>query len=743
MKEELMAYFQTKGHDVCNLEKLALSELTNFVYETISDRKQLDQSGFAYVTQLENEHASQIRDDLKAIDLKNIFWPEVFCEYLNAEEKKKSHGEVFTPKDIVEFMLFRIAKHTTFKNKRVCDLASGNGAILYEIAKKYKSYQSVEGVDIQPFSARLSFVNSCLARPEQQEKISIRSFDSILNQELFSEPYDIIVSNPPYIGQKNNKELFEPLKCHKFWSEHYTSKSDYLYFFIIQSINMCSPGGIVCLITTQYWLTATKADKLRQYIATHADILEIHDFDKIRIFKNASGQENLIIILRKKNDMKEISKNKVSHFLYDNDWVAKNQEKWMSKKGISSAIDSAKGNKDLGKYNGLFELNLVNLTTEELKGSPWYFTKTLSDIKKKEENISLGDFLIVQPGIQTGSDKVNKKNRFVKENQQYLENLGINIGDGIYVLTKDEIETFKLNSKEKKIIKPFFKVGQINEFGVIKKETNYLIHVEFIDKIEDYPNIEKHLSKFKKILSCRFKTYALINNEKIGKWWKLVGARPDIPYEGEKILNPSRAKKPYFIYSNKIFYSSMDVFYSYQKNDESKQIPLKFVCAYLNSKSSKNYLERNCKKKGIKYELYKEPISNIPFQDPLNIDERDIELIAGIYSTKKKSGYEYYEGSGTWVKKAGLYDFALSLHSKINNISHRNSLKNISNLHEYTSNDMEFDDYGVLLDCFSALSKKDYEYLDLCVEKRRSPSKKYQLNLIAIDYVINKILEKY
>ncbi len=743
IKEELMAYFQTNGRSDDELEKLSLSELAILTLNNFQNQNKLDVVGYSYESNLSLKHAKQIETEFYNIKLSDIFWPEIFCEYLNTEEKKKSHGEVFTPKDIVDFMLLRISKYYGFRNKKICDLACGNGVILYEIAKKYNNYKSLHGVDIQPFSAWLTYVNTCLARPNLQDRVVVRSFDSILQRDLFSESYDIIVSNPPYIGQKNNKNLFEPLKNHVFWSNYYTSKSDYLYFFIIQSISMCSPGGIVCLITTQYWLTATKADKLRQYITENTEILEIHDFGKIKIFKNASGQENIILILRKKNSSQRQLTGNTLHISYDDIWVAENQDEWKSKKGIDESIELAKENKSLGRYDGLFVLNRVKLTNDELIGSPWYFSKTQSDVNKKDKCISLDDFLVVQPGIQTGSDKVNKKNVFVKENQEYIKNKGISLGDGIYILTKEEIASLNLTAKENKLLKPFFKVSDINECGVLNNEENYLIHAELIENLEEFPNISKHLSKFKEILSCRFKTYSLINNEKVGKWWKLVGARPDIPYDGEKILNPSRSKTPFFVYSNKQFYSSMDVFYSYYKDDVKQIIPLKFACAYLNCSASKDYLKRNCKKKGPKYELYKQPISSIPFPNPLNIDQEDIDFIAGVYSTKEKEGYVYNDDSGTWIKRAGLYDFVLNLHCKINRIIQNNSLKNLSDLHSRTVNEINFDDYEFISDCFSELSDGDYDYLDICVNRKIIPSKEYQLNLVAIEYMVSKILEKY
>ena len=743
MKEELMAYFQINGHNDYESEKLALSELAILALKNIRTKNQCNHIGYSYESKLTLEHATQIKNNLCDIAIGDIFWPETFCEHLNANEKKKSYGEVFTPANIVDFMLLRIAKYSGFRNKRVCDPACGNGIILYEIAKRYKSYKSLHGVDIQPFSARLSYVNTCLARPELQDRVIIRSFDSILERDLFVEPYDIIISNPPYIGQKNNKRLFEPLKNHIFWSKHYTSKSDYLYFFIIQSISMCSPGGIVCLITTQYWLTATKGDKLRKYIADNTEILEIHDFGKIKLFKDASGQENLILILRKKAKSQTEFQKDTSHILYHSSWVAENQCEWRFKKGIDKAIELAKENNDLGKYDGLFSLNKVKLSHGESLGAPWYFSKTPSDIKKKDECISLGSILAIQPGIQTGADKVNKKNSFVKENQEDIQAKGININDGIYILAKEEISSLGLSVREKKIVKPFFKVSDINEYGVANREKNYFINAELIEKLEEYPKINKHLSKFKKILSHRFKTYALINNEKVGKWWKLVGARPSIPYEGEKIINPSRSKTPFFVYSNRPFYSSMDVFYSYYKANTKRYAPLKFVCAYLNSASSRKYLERNCKKKGVKYELYKQPISNLPFPNLLDIDEKDIIFVAGVYSTNAETGYRYNEHSNTWIKRPGLYDFALNLHSEINRITLRNSFESCTHLKSHATSEIDFDGCRFIRDCFSSLSDRDYEYLDLSISKKRIPSKKYRLNLVAIEYMLNKVLEKY
>lgn len=143
-------------------------------------------------------------------------------------------------------------------------------------------------------------------------------------------------ANPPYIGEKGNKELFRgTLQRFHSLKDFYQGKMDYLYFFIILGLSKLhnpdekviylptrlpqphvrtAQGGNLGFITTAYWPTADGASKLRKYILENAKIKEMIFFEDVKIFEYAKGQHNMVFILEKyagKEREKERAENKI------------------------------------------------------------------------------------------------------------------------------------------------------------------------------------------------------------------------------------------------------------------------------------------------------------------------------------------------------------------------------------------------------------------------------------------------
>ncbi len=74
--------------------------------------------------------------------------------------------------------------------------------------------------------------------------------------------FDVVVANPPYVGEKGNKSVFRELKAGPL-RPFYQRKSDFFYFFFHVALNIAKTKGSVAFITTNYYPTATQAHKLR------------------------------------------------------------------------------------------------------------------------------------------------------------------------------------------------------------------------------------------------------------------------------------------------------------------------------------------------------------------------------------------------------------------------------------------------------------------------------------------------
>ncbi len=408
------------------------------------------------------------------------------------------------------------------------------------------------------------------------------------------EGFDIIIANPPYITEKGHKELFQPIKKGSL-GIFYQGKMDIFYYFFHLAINIANRNGIVAFISTNYYITATFAHKLRTDFKKRSSIHKLVNFNELKIFESALGQHNIISILKKGQEDSYIANTIVT------------RRKAFATQDVLQTIlytlDSESdyyqvSNKDLFETNENY-IRLVNDNNE---------SNSLNSIlnKIKEQGLSLEpNFARVNQGIVTGADKVSKKHYNNYE-------LDASIGDGIFVLDLHEVSELNLNTHEQKLLKPFFKNSDIDRWLVNIKEQNLIL---FIGKdISEYelqntlPSIYQHLLKFKDIMVDKRENL----NERLDKWFTLNRgtSHPEI-FVLPKIVAPQRSPRNTFGYNEIPWYASADVYYLTQIDKDKS---LKYLLALLNSKLYYLWLYHKGKRKGEMLELYQKPLSEIPIK---------------------------------------------------------------------------------------------------------------------------------
>jgi adenine-specific DNA-methyltransferase len=409
-----------------------------------------------------------------------------------------------------------------------------------------------------------------------------------------------IIANPPYVGQKGNKELFQIFKKHLNWTNFYERKQDLYYYFIAQGIKILNNKAILSYITPPYFAAAAAGKNLRKYIIENSNIYKILNLSEdIKVFESASIN-NLVLFLNKCNKDKKI------------------------------IIEEPKKNTDafltnLIKYKSKF-------STKELNSNEWYLFKDSKTFEiSLKSTTPLGIISTISPGIQTGCDKVN-----IAHIESYnLKNL--KKGEGIFVLTEKEKSHLNLNLKELDYIKPFYKNSDIFKYGCSEKNNSWIIVTNRIRKIDNYPNIKNHLLKYKPILDNRYRNFALKNADKEGRWWCMYGYRPNTDFDNKKIVFPYRGNMPIFHYLDTPFYSAMDIYYiTNLRNDFN----YKYVLGILNSTLFKFYFEKNCKQKGKVIEFSMAPMKKLPIKITSKKRQKPfINLVNTILATTESEDY--------------------------------------------------------------------------------------------------------
>lgn len=238
---------------------------------------------------------------------------------------EKANYNIYTPKNIADKMIEKIFnsyfsnedKKEKLDNIKICDISCGSGNLLLPALEKllllsksiygeYRFYPSwIAGFDINDKALYIAkeSIKNLLNKYHinyNENDINIRNCDALT---LENEKYNIMIGNPPYLGEKNNKELFQKVKNTPFGQKYYEARMDYFYFFIEKAIELLEEDGFLIYLTTYYWLRADSGNILRTTLKENGNFLDIDIYDN-SLFADADGQHNIIFLWEKslKND---------------------------------------------------------------------------------------------------------------------------------------------------------------------------------------------------------------------------------------------------------------------------------------------------------------------------------------------------------------------------------------------------------------------------------------------------------
>jgi adenine-specific DNA-methyltransferase len=417
--------------------------------------------------------------------------------------------------------------------------------------------------------------------------------------------FDIVIGNPPYVGEKKHKNIFEIINNTKFGKKYHMGRMDLFYYFFHKSIDIANDNGIISFITTNYYITADGGEKLRTDFSQRANLFKIVNFNDMSIFETAKGQHNMLTFLRKKAPKNDDITYVLDCNLHYN-------------KTLNEILSINQSDYQQITKNMLFDTdkNYIRIVIDEhqdIKDS--ILQKVIKNSQKLE------DICNVNQGAITGVDKI-KESHILKYGNQFKK------GEGVFVITKSE--AINNNLLDSNLIKPWFKNSDIKRYFVNNENVYYVIYSKD-DKIfsKENENVYNYLYKYKKILEDRDSEYP---------WYLLDRPRNEKIFESPKIICPQRSLKNCFGYCSTPWYSSADVYYI--TNKDNFNISLKYVIALLNSKLYYYWFFYQGKRKGKMLELYRTPLSEVPIFIP-SMDKREkiINLVDDIIKEKNNLNF--------------------------------------------------------------------------------------------------------
>ena len=397
--------------------------------------------------------------------------------------------------------------------------------------------------------------------------------------------FDVIIANPPYLKEgRISKTVFEQYKD----SPYYMGKMDLWYVFACISLDLLNENGVLCYIATNNWVTNFGARILRNKVIKETRICTLIDFGALMVFESASIQ-TMVMLFQKDN--------RSDDYQFDLRKI---------KSGKSSERDAI----------GVFSENspIVEYLKPRIKRNSFFdstFTfnqfDSIIELIQTNNKIYLTDSEIAQ-GIVFPQDTLNKKNTAILGN-------GFSEGQGIFVLSDNELKSLSLNKNESQLIKPYYTTSQINRYVTSSNNFLWAIYTDssFKDEhsLDKYPNIKKHLDAFLPIFTSDNKPYGLHR------------ARKEKFFINEKIIALRKCvDHPIFAYCDFECYLSQTF-----NMIQTTRVNQKYLTGLLNSKLIEFWLKNQGKMQGDNFQLDKEPLQQIPIAVP---SKETQQLIANI-----------------------------------------------------------------------------------------------------------------
>jgi len=322
--------------------------------------------------------------------------------------------------------------------------------------------------------------------------------------------FDIVIGNPPYIKEYTNKDVFEGVKG----SDYYQGKMDLWYLFACRFLdNLKTNTGILTFIATNNWVTNSGSSKLRNKVVQDAQLVLLIDFSNYKIFESADIQ-TMIMVLKRNTTNKE--------YKFD---FRKILEKDVKIDDVTAILNK----EPLAKFSYLSPLLVRgDFLNKSLVFSTSKAEKILDHIFDRK-NFGIDGDNEIMSGIDVLQD-VLSKDSVKKLNNKF------NVNAGVFVLTDKEVDTLNLSNEELKLLKPYYTTENLSRYYGNKNNKYWIIYTDSSFKDESrmkaYPNIKKHLDKFKDIFTSDNRPYGLHR------------AREEYFFKGEKILSLRKCSAP-------------------------------------------------------------------------------------------------------------------------------------------------------------------------------------------------------
>jgi adenine-specific DNA-methyltransferase len=535
-------------------------------------------------------------------------------------DEARRHGGVYPTPTLLAQAMVEFVDAGDVAQGSIVDLSAGTGALLRAAITRYPQLTAI-GVELVPelaVAAAIGLWEVRLARGEGAPMGDRIYCGDGLRQPTWWEEAPCssviaVIGNPPYVGEKGRRDYFVTMRReHPHLAAYFAARMDLLYLFFHRGLDVLATGGKLVYLTSEYWLTATGATKLRQDLMERAVPRHFVRFDKAGVFRDAPGHHSLITVLERKEPGATTPWNCRASTVVSTRGRDANTP-WLEGPDARSGHAVPPDAFDERHWTPFLEPQRRH----------WHE-------QRASDCTLLGELVRDQQGFVSGADRLSARHA------RLLADMSVPPPEGspIFIIgAQDRLEIFEALGEW--TVRPLLRGSQIEAGRVYfaAPEGERVLYVDGGLPEEHEAFLEDHLGAFRPILAQRREV-----RSGMIPWYRLHWPRRRRDQVGPKLVTPRRASRPTFCLDLSGSAISSDC--TYLVAPAGIDDPIRYLTAVmmlLNSEQTAMYLEGFGKRKGGLFEFYSEPLQRIPL--PVRRVDSGLELVPALWTTEQAQSF--------------------------------------------------------------------------------------------------------
>lgn len=505
---------------------------------------------------------------------------EIRGVFMNSQIKKET-GSHYTSEMLSQYMsekllhYFKKMNQKTLNELKILDPSCGEGSLLKSVAKSFSDYNvKLIGMDTNQQAVNMAAEELNLFSNKQLIQGDYLA-SGMGNVDLFSnfedlkidevEPVDLIIANPPYVrtqvlGADKAQELGKRFGL--------KGRVDLYHAFLVAMTEQLKEDGIICVITSNRYLTTAGGKDVRKYLNDNYEILEIIDLGDTKMFE-AAVLPAIFIGKKRANNNNKVKFLRIYESQGNTEYKQKNESIFdVLKMDLTGTFYVEEKNKTYDVISGYLSI------PEDAKD---LWAMASKDYVKWAQNLrdnascEFLDIFNIRVGIKSTADTV-----FIRTAQEWDK-----LDEEIY--------------PEQELLKPLISSDNISKWqsdsSLVEKKLILYTHTikngkRAVIDTNDFPKANNYFNYHKSVLAGR----AYLTKSKTRKWYEIWVPQDPVEFNKLKVVFPDISLYPRFSVDKNKHLVDGNCYWLTAKKYENQDL-LYLACAVGNSKIMQKYHE--------------------------------------------------------------------------------------------------------------------------------------------------------